>query len=174
MAFLESSLRYIDKRGRLIAPTIKRELGPVPMLRDIPELRDMATLSNAELLEVAYAYGMVETTESVIARKHALAADLRRIPPGMLTQDTPIAYTSKRDLVATARRAVRQYGAWEAVAGNPDQQLVWIAEGDESSCDACMERAGTEGTYEDHAALGLPDDICYGGSSCRCHLIAID
>lgn len=171
---LTSALRYIDSQGRLIAPAIKRDLGPVPMLRDIPDLRDMAALNRAELYEVAQAYGLLQPVETLLAKKSAVAAELRRVPQGLLTADTALVNTTERELVEMARRAVREYGTFEAVAGNPDQVLVWVAEGDERSCDQCMDRAGTEGTYEDHAALGLPDDVCAGGSACRCYLIAVD
>jgi hypothetical protein len=74
---------------------------------------------------------------------------------------------------ALARGGMRQYNQLVATDGNPEQILVRVGEGDEAMCDGCRALESAEGTYGEHAAIGLPGEQECGGH-CRCMLIPVD
>jgi len=170
--------KYLDEQGRLIAPTLARETGAVPVARALPSLRDFNRLSDAALYDTLRVYGIGMSPEKLLATVMPFASKLQNLPPGPVADKLIADYFDearlRKELVGLARETARQYQTYEVAAGNPAQELAWICEGDEASCDSCAAMGGAVGTFEDLAATGMPEDICEGGNRCRCSLVAFD
>lgn len=174
--------RTLDYRGRLDSPHIVRG-GAEPMARRLPNITKLhpLQLSDAELLEVLEAYGVLnpgpiwrQQTAGWLSRLWNLAPNSPRVRAEL---DRLAGEIGGPGLLETARHVERQYATQAAVGDNPEQNLIRIPEDFEASrlCDACAELAGEEGTLEYHQKIGMPGAAsCYGGERCRCQLFPAD
>jgi hypothetical protein len=168
----------LDERGRILAAEINRD-DVVPTPDPLPELASMLCLSKADLLDVLHRINAIDKpldlradTQRYLSRFPRLAADPERFAAEM---DRLLDATNeRRALLGLARRTQERYTTIQAVDGNPAQELIRISEGDDHVCDECAALEGAIGTYEEHAAIGLPGaQSCLGGDYCRCQLVPI-
>lgn len=163
--------------GGIIVPADDR----VPVDFQIPDTKALANLSTSEQLSVSRAYGWYPSKREYQADVQQYVANYSTIPPGARAAEVerltnPMA--SKRAALGLARRAQRNYQQQAAVGGDPETQLIWIAEDDEASCAGCLARYSgsngpSEGTIAEHQDAGMPGTYeC--GENCRCDLMPID
>ena len=170
--------RYLDERGRVIAPSIDRPGDMTPIGVKLPDIAALKDLTPDELLEVSQRYGVYAPWRDLWTANAAYVERFSKIPPGSpeflaevqrITDPTE----SKRAALGLARGAQRNYNQILATDGDETQLMVRVGEGDDAMCDGCVELMGTEGTYAEHDAVGLPgSQQC--GQNCRCVLIPVD
>jgi hypothetical protein len=80
-----------------------------------------------------------------------------------------------RALLAEARRTAEKYESLVAIDGNPNQEVIRVAEGPDP-CELCLDATGTEGTYAELARnKDLPGgNSCLGGDLCLCVIVPIE
>lgn len=169
---------YLDERGRIIAPSIERPDNMTPVTVKLPSIAELKDLTDAQLLEVSQRYGIYQGWNDVFRGNANLLSQFSAIPPGSdefwarvegMTEKMSGFKTAK----ALARYGMRNYNQLVATDGNPDQILVRVGEGDEAMCDECRAMESAEGTYGEHAAIGLPgEQECNG--HCRCMLLPVE
>jgi len=176
----------LDERGRLISPGLDRLPNGEPIMRQLPTYAEMVDLDDGQLADVMELYGIQKPWRQLQADAMGYATQMMQLPEGaseeMILREvqrlTGIgSQGSRRALLGGAREAQRAFTMSEFMRDNPPDQLyVRVPEGDESTCDRCLEYAGIEGTIPQHAEdPGLPGFAsCDGGSYCRCVLIPVD
>lgn len=86
-----------------------------------------------------------------------------------------LAENSSRFMLGEARRIAEREQTLQEINGDLTQNVVYIAEDDENTCDECPELNGEEGTYISLAQANmLPGDRCEGGNNCRCIIVAVN
>jgi hypothetical protein len=150
-----------------------------PWATPLPDPADIVAMNALDMITTLQAYSIEDDWAALVQQAQAYVTRVRDIPPGSPRWEQEIerltTTESDRGLIGTARRMTERYTTAEAIDGNPGQQLIRIAEGDENTCDECWDREGAIGTIAEHSALGLPGAAsCLGGHLCRCTLVPID
>jgi hypothetical protein len=119
--------------------------------------------------------------ENPVARMEANQAHLAGfgITPGTPGYDRALdalvdAGSGRTATVAFARRVATQTETLKQVNGNPQVEMVRIADGPDP-CPACQDLDGESGTYawfQDNDLL--PPAQCYGSSNCMCQMQKIN
>jgi len=162
---------------KLIAPDIGRD-GAVPVAMPLPELTDMVALSDAELLSLLERFGVTDPAQQMLEDTRRYVSRLSRIPPGSPAFATEVerllSQDDRRGLLGMTRRVQERYTTLTALDGEEGREMIRISEGDTHVCEDCATLEGFIGTYEEHAAVGLPGaQSCRGGDYCRCQLVLI-
>jgi len=171
--------KSIDKSGRIIAPGIKRNDNLVPLNVKLPTASDMLDLGHDELVELMQQYGLVEPWDTLRANAARSTGQLKNIPNPALFEaqlNDIIAGESKRGVLSLARRTQERYNTLSILDGDPGTLLIRLPDDYDPDrlCDNCEALAATVGTYEEHAAIGLPGaQSCLGADYCRCSLMAV-
>jgi hypothetical protein len=86
-----------------------------------------------------------------------------------------LAENGTRFMLGEARRVAERQQTMHEINGDLTQNVVYIAEDDENTCDECPELNGEEGPYIQLARNNmLPGDRCEGGNNCRCIIVAVN
>lgn len=176
MATPDANNRELVK-GKLEAPSLDRDSGPVPTQYRLPDWAELARLDDAEKLELLERYGIVGTWGEFADAQSQYLARMSAIPTGSDRWQAEIdrlTADSGGALDSMARRAYENYTTALAVDGDANQELIRISEADDAVCDSCAALEGEVGTYDYHVSIGLPGaSSCDGGDRCRCTLVAI-
>jgi hypothetical protein len=170
--------KYLDERGRIIAPGIERPGDMTPISVKLPDIAALRDLSPADLLEVSQRYGVVAPWRDLFAQNAAYVEQFSKLPPGTdafwaEVNRITLPEESKRAALGLARASQRNYNQLLATNGDEAQLLVRVGEGDDAMCEGCQGLEGAEGTYAEHEAIGLPgSQEC--GQGCRCQLMPVD
>lgn len=165
---------YLDD-NRYITPGLKHD--DRPHTRKLPTVKELGDLSNAEILKVLNHYGITEPYG--ILQSQAMEY-VRRMMPLRSEADIQAAFNElinneRRQLLGVSRRVSQQWSTLDAIQGDIDKELIWLAEDDEATCDSCAPRSGDIDTFAGWKARGLPGSAtCRGGNYCRCDLVVID
>lgn len=163
--------------NKFISPTLSTDEGRQAL--KIPSLAEMRNLSQAELVDLLQHYGVVQPWGVLQAQAAEYVARMSEIRPGTPEFAAEISRLtdagSKRGALGLARRTAQQWSTLDSIQGNVNQEMIWVSEDDESTCDACEPRGGEIRTFAEWQALGPPGAaVCRGGDYCRCDLIVID
>jgi hypothetical protein len=170
--------KYVDERGRIVAPGIERPGDMTPVGVKLPSIDALKDLTPAELLEVSQRYGVYAPWRELWTQNAAYVEQFSRIPPGSVDFWGEVSRITdermgKRAALGLARSAQRNYNQLLATDGDETQILVRVGEGDDAMCDGCRAAEGIEGTLAEHDAVGLPgSQEC--GHNCRCVLLPVD
>lgn len=170
--------KYLDERGKIIAPTVDRPSDLYPVTVRLPSIADLSSLSDAELYGVAQRFGIFAPWRERFQHNTKYIEQIGKIPENSVDfwnriRDITGGMGSQTTALGIARGAVRSYNQLIATDGREDQVLVRVGEGDENMCEGCMAIEGAEGTYGEHDAIGLPgSQDC--GQNCRCMLIPVE
>lgn len=171
--------KYLDERGRIVAPGIDRPDDRTPIGVKLPSIDALRDLTPDELLEVSQRYGVYAPWKDLFGQNARYVAQFSTIPLGdadrfwQEVRRITDPEQSKRAALGLARAGQRNYNQLLATDGDENQILVRVGEGDDAMCDGCMEAEGAEGTYAEHDAIGLPgSQQC--GQNCRCVLVPVD
>lgn len=151
--------------------------GDSPRYAALPDLAEMKNMTNEELMRTMTHYGITEPLG--ILQSQAMEY-VRRMMPLRTDEDINLAFAElvaneRRQLLGTARRVQQQWSTLDAIQGNLEQELIWLAEDDEATCDSCAPRSGEIDTFIGWKQRGMPGSAtCRGGNYCRCDLVAID
>lgn len=168
------------------SPFIERPGGFVPELAPMPDIRDMVGLTNSQLNEVLKRFNVLPTWSEQYAEAQKYLAQFSTIPPALLSEDeyqrrirALLDLNPRKDgkpsrgLLGLSRRVQERYTTMEAIGGQPEAELIRIAELDDNTCSGCDALAGEMGTYAYHASIGLPgSQEC--GNNCRCQLVRVE
>ena len=170
----EAAQGYLDD-NRFITPGLRHD-GP-PELNRLPNIDDMRNLTNEELAKLLEHYGILEP----IGMQQTAAMDyVRRMMPLRSEEDIRAAYNElinneRRQLLGLNRRVAQQWSTLDAIDGDMEKEMIWIAEDDEATCDSCAPRSGEIATFREWKQRGMPGaEVCRGGDYCRCDLVVID
>lgn len=183
---IDDAQRQLIEKGRLapagylddntyVTPGLRE--GDSPTYVALPELADMKDMSNAELLKMLNYYGITEPYNMLQTQSMEY---VRRMMPLRSDEDINRAYSElinneRRQLLGVSRRVAQQWSTLDAIQGNMYQELIWIAEDDEATCDSCAPRSGEIATWAEWKQRGMPgSEVCRGGNYCRCDLIPVD
>jgi hypothetical protein len=163
--------------GKILAADIVLD-SFVPVPDPLPELADMVTLDNQELLRTLHRINLIDSPSDLEADVASYLSRMSRLSVGTVEFQAELErllnFNSRRALLGTVRRTQERYTTRMAVDGNEKQELIRISEGDESTCAVCANLEGAIGTYQEHEALGLPGaQTCIGGDYCRCQLVPV-
>jgi len=156
--------RFINPdTGQLVAPTIQLQ-GEVMTQVRVPELKQLVSLPDEQLVELTQRFGMTPDTGQLLADAKQYVNRMTDLAPGSARfAEEASAVANDRGLRRWQKKLQRNYVTYSAVGGDPNQELIRIEEGDEP-CDECDPRAGEIGTYAYHVELGLPGaPSCLGG-----------
>lgn len=165
---------YLDD-GRFITPGLTHDIRPNQA--KLPTLAEMKDMSNADLLRTLNHYGITEPYNMLQMQSMDY---VRRMMPLKTSEDINRAYSQlinneRRQLLGVTRRVSQQWSTLDAIQGNIQQELIWIAEDDEATCDACAPRSGEIETWIGWRQRGMPgSEVCQGGNYCRCDLIVVN
>jgi hypothetical protein len=170
--------KYLDERGRIIAPGIDRPNDMTPVAVKLPSIASLSSLTDSELLAVAQRYGVYAPWRDMFAANAKYVEQFSKIPVGsdrfwQEVNRITLPEESSRAALGLARGAQRNYNQLLATDGDESRVLARVGEGDDAMCDGCIEREGAEGTMAEHEAIGLPGTQECGGN-CRCVLIPVD
>ena len=175
----KQNARSADERGRLFAPGIERGAGVVPRQVRLPSAGSMAQLEAWELVELLQRYGVLASFDKMRSDIMAKSAKLANLS-GRLWEpelDRIATAEAKGELLGLARRTQENYTTALAVDGDETKLLIRLPEDYDPAriCENCADLAGTIGTIEEQAAVGLPGSAsCLGGDYCRCTLVEIE
>lgn len=169
---------FVDERGRIITPTVRREDGR-PVSVPLPNVNEINNMSNAQLRSLLERFGVAQAWPELHGQVSAYVARMSNIPPGTPGFEAEVKRLTegddKRFLRQLARRTQETWTTARAADGNENQEFIRILDDHEHQCGPCIERAGAIGTYAEHVAIGLPGPAsCDGGGWCRCELYPID
>ena len=170
--------KFIDERGRIVAPGIERPGDMTPVSVKLPSIDALKGLTPDELLEVSQRYGVYAPWRDLWAQNADYVAQFSKIPVGTLDYWKEVSRItepaeSSRAALGLARAGQRNYNQLLATSGEEAQLLVRVGEGDASMCEGCEALEGIEGTIAEHEAAGLPgSQEC--GQNCRCVLLPVD
>jgi hypothetical protein len=86
-----------------------------------------------------------------------------------------LAENSSRFMLGEARRIAEREQTYQELNGNLRQNVVYLAEDDENTCEECPTLNGEEGPYiQMRFDNMLPGDRCEGGNNCRCIIVAVN
>lgn len=166
----------LDPRGVYISKTLTADADP--KLIRLPDLKDIKNLSLKDLKDTLKHYGVTEAWESYEANAASYLARVSSIPPGPLFDaelERILDVSSKRGALGMSRRAVQTWSTLEAIDGNVNQEMMWLNEDDDRTCEPCDQNGGEIHTYAEWVQIGLPGaQTCLGGDYCRCDLLVID
>lgn len=170
--------KYVDERGRIVAPSIERPGDMTPVSVKLPSIDALKDLTPAELLEVSQRYGVSEPWRALFRANEKYVAEFSRLTPGTADFAAEVAritepMQSERAALGLARASMRNYNQLLATDGDETQILVRVGEGDDAMCEGCRALEGVEGTHAEHDAVGLPgSQEC--GQNCRCVLLPVE
>ena len=165
---------YLDD-NTFVTPGLRT--GDSPRYVALPDLAAMKNMTNEELMQTLNHYGITEPLG--ILQSQAMEY-VRRMMPLRSDEDINRAFAElvaneRRQLLGTARRVQQQWSTLDAIQGDMNQELIWLAEDDEATCDSCAPRSGEIDTWWGWKQRGMPGSaVCRGGNYCRCDLVAID
>jgi hypothetical protein len=164
-----------EASGKYHGPTIERPADQVPSGFPIPDVNSMSKLSTSQKLKVAQRYGWREPPRSYredVSRYVSRFSTLGPEAHAGQVDDLLNVYKSKRAGTQMARSSYRNYQQQAAQNGNPNQNLVWVGEDDENTCDGCDRHEGDEGTLEEiKAGSGGGPGMQECGGQCRCDTV---
>jgi len=163
----------LDEYGRVWSPAVTRGSEQMPRSVPLPSPVEMRQMDTAELSAVLTHYG-AET--GLDASRQYAARYLDRFD---ITPDDPrwgvemerlLDQSSRRPVLAAARRSSERYETLLAAGGDMDVDTTYLAEGD-NPCDECLPLAGSVMPLGERIAEGLmPGDRCLGKDLCQCGL----
>jgi hypothetical protein len=155
----------------------------VPVFNELLNINEILAIKPSNKQGVATIYNYLRKTgmENPVARMEANQAHLAGfdIVPGTPGYDRALdalvnAGSGRTSTVAFARRVATRTETLAQVDGNPNVEMVRIADGP-APCPACLELEGTQGTFAWFEAEGLlPPAQCYGSSNCMCQMQKIN
>jgi hypothetical protein len=174
----KGTLKRKVENGRLIAPTVT-QINQGEVVRDpLPDLRDLKDLEPYQQYAVLSRFKIAEDIET--AQQHILQGIIpmqnRSREAAALELDSMLDAATRKALRRQTKKAMREYAILDTLDGNVDQEVVWICENDENSCQNCIDMDGTIGVYSDFVADGtLPGaSVCLGGDDCNCQLSVVE
>lgn len=165
---------YLDDYN-FITPGLRRD--DEPYQRRLPTLVEMGNLSNGELLRTLNHYGITEHYGILQTQDMDY---VRRMMPMRSEGDINRAYqdllrNQERHLLGVTRRVAERWSTLDAIQGDINKEMIWIAEDDEATCENCAPRSGEIDTWIGWKERGFPGaETCQGGNLCRCDLTVID
>jgi hypothetical protein len=185
VAYREQVLADFDLTRAQLVQAGKRKLRTPPTVRFvrlqdtyINELRALRVLENRALYDTLLDYGALRPPDQVVADASGYVARMTQYKPGTpqfkSAVNDLIDMESGRGLKQQVRRSVERVYSYREADGNLDTLMVWIGEGDKSTCDFCPLRYGVIKRFGDWLEDGMPGaEVCAGGDYCRCHLAAV-
>lgn len=173
------SKRFTESPDRLLSPMLDWSSGSAPERFYLPSISELRSLGIDELAVILERFGINGGWPALKASAAGYVQRMSMIPPGspaFIDEINRLTETvSKRGSLGMSRTAYRDLQLFEALDGDTNVEMIWIAEQDDSTCNRCAARGGDIDTFKSHAAKGLPGPaVCEGGSYCRCQLVRID
>ena len=146
----------------------------------LPSVAEMAEMTIEELNKVLNQLGLQQSWNEARADAQKYVSRMTSLQSGTpafkAEVDALIDIESRRGNLGLLRSSYRQFTTLHQLEGLDPATAEFdrMCEGDDMSCDRCLELAGFEGTMAEQAAVGLPGAAsCAGGMSCRCDLILV-
>jgi hypothetical protein len=169
--------------GRQFGPFIHRTGEGAIRSTDVPRISELQGFSSTDPNDVADMHGLLrefgrDDARTLLERQ---ASQLERFgfvsgtPRFDAEMQRLVDTGSNTALLAEARRTSERYESLVAIDGNPNQEVIRVAEGPDP-CELCEAETGTEGTYAELAQQGLlpGGSSCLGGDLCLCVVVPIE
>jgi len=146
----------------------------------LPSPADMDSMDADNYFFVMEQYGVLPPMPVLRAQAGAYVTRMTAYPPGSPEWNTAledlVSTESKRGMKGLTRRISERWSTLETIDGNENQELMWMFEDDEASCDNCAQYAGDIHTFKEWEAMGIHpgSSVCKGGDACRCDFLAVD
>lgn len=157
-----------------------RELEEIEEEPDESPIEELATiaalrrLSNADYIDELQAAEMIPSwnvAQQAAVRHTSRMIEYRTGSESFLSAKSVLIDSQSNDgIVTLLRRSSQQFTTLDEI-DSPDDELIWITEGDSSVCSPCKRRGGVVKTYSEWRVLGMPGaGVCLGEDRCRCDL----
>ena len=172
---------FADEKGRIQAPTLQRTKQGTVKVFKLPTAAQTLRMSDAELIGIMQRFSVFRAWSDYFTGSSTyVAQQARQLTPLLGTPefDRQMANLARpedrRHLIGSVRRVQETWTTQRILDDNPNQEFIRVLDSHDNQCDACIARAGTIGSIEEHEAIGLPGaSSCFGGDYCRCQLVSV-
>jgi len=153
-----------------LSPTSSLGTKTLPSLDSIKKMSNAQLLENLINMEITGPIGNMQISATQYVQK---MTELRPGTPQFAAEvQNIIGLESRRGMIGLTRRAQQQWTSLSYIEGNVNMEMIWVVEGDHSTCVNCEANAGQVKTYKQWQEDGPPGAaVCLGGNYCRCDLV---